>query len=183
MPQHAVRGAGSRARPRLEPPLCRRLAQRRAVNRHIYYAFTRRAWPPRALHSRPGAVLTGRTVQLPMFILCAGRGDSFFVAWASPTDASLRGQRRWAMPTLRWLTQCRAEYSDHARDARPRIVSGPRARMPWPIAPTDEFAGAGILWPIAATDEFMGVCGCLNSLGVCGCLNSSSGRSGLQAFD
>jgi hypothetical protein len=26
-------------------------------------------------------------------------------------------------------------------DARSWIVSGPRARMPWPIAPTDEFVG------------------------------------------
>jgi hypothetical protein len=41
--------------------------------------------------------------------LCAGRGDSF--CRASPTGASLRGQRRWAMPTLRWLSQRRATYS------------------------------------------------------------------------
>src|ERR1700677_4237973 len=98
MPRRAVRGAGSRAKRRLEPLLCRPLARRRAVNRHIHHAFTRRARPPRALHSRPGAVLTGRTVQLLMF-------------------------------------------SDHTHDARSRIVSGPRARMPWPIAPTDEFMG------------------------------------------
>jgi hypothetical protein len=98
MPQRAVRGAGSRARQRLEPPLCRPLLRRRAVNRHLHYAPTRRAWPPRALHSRPGAVLPGRTVQLLM-------------------------------------------SSDHTHDARSRIVSGPRARMPWPTASTDEFMG------------------------------------------
>jgi hypothetical protein len=48
MPRRAVRGAGSKARRRLEPPLCNPLARRRAVNRHIHHAFTRRAWPPRA---------------------------------------------------------------------------------------------------------------------------------------
>jgi hypothetical protein len=30
---------------------------------------------------------------------------------------------------------------DQNRDARSRILLGPRARMPWPIAPTDEFMG------------------------------------------
>jgi hypothetical protein len=93
MPQRAVRGAGSRARRRLEPPLCRRLARRRAVNKQIHASFTRKAWLPRALHSRPGAVSTGRTTQLLML-------------------------------------------GDQKRDARSRIVSGPRAWMPWPIAPT-----------------------------------------------
>ncbi len=39
MPQRAARGAGSRARRRLEPPLCRPLARRRAVRRHLHYAF------------------------------------------------------------------------------------------------------------------------------------------------
>jgi hypothetical protein len=68
------------------------------VEHYLMLLFTRRAWPPRALHSRPGAVLTGRTVQLLVF-------------------------------------------SDHTRDTRSRIVSGPRARMPWTIAPTDEFMG------------------------------------------
>jgi hypothetical protein len=29
--------------------------------------------------------------------------------------------------------------SDQKRDARSRVLSDPRARMPWPIAPTDEF--------------------------------------------
>jgi len=64
MPQRAARGAGSRARRPLEPPLCRPLARRRALNRHLHYAFTRRAWPSRALNALPGAVSTGRTVQL-----------------------------------------------------------------------------------------------------------------------
>ena len=58
MPQRAARGAGSRARRRLEPPLCRPLARRRAVNRHLHYAFTQGAWPPRALNSLLGAVST-----------------------------------------------------------------------------------------------------------------------------
>ena len=64
MPRPAVRGAGSRARRRLEPPSCRPLARHRAVNKHLHYAFTRRAWPARALNALPGAVSTGRTVQL-----------------------------------------------------------------------------------------------------------------------
>ncbi len=58
------RGAGSRTRRRLEPRLCRPLAQRRAVNTHLQYALTRRAWPARALNSLPGAVSTGRPVRL-----------------------------------------------------------------------------------------------------------------------
>ena len=45
------------------PPLCGPLARRRAVNRHLHYAFTRRAWPARALNSLPGAVSTVRTVR------------------------------------------------------------------------------------------------------------------------
>ena len=40
MPRRDARGAGSRARMRLESPLCRSLARRTAVNRHLYYAFT-----------------------------------------------------------------------------------------------------------------------------------------------
>ncbi len=60
----AARGAGSRARRRLEPRLCRPLARRRAVNRHLRYAFTQRAWPARALNSLPGAVSTRRPVRL-----------------------------------------------------------------------------------------------------------------------
>jgi hypothetical protein len=47
--------------------LCMPLARRRAVDRLTHHAFTRKAWPPRALHPRPGAGLTGRTVQLLMF--------------------------------------------------------------------------------------------------------------------
>ena len=39
-----------------------------------------------------------------------------FVGWASPTDASLHDQRRWALPTLRWLTQRRAEYNANPED-------------------------------------------------------------------
>ena len=62
MPRRAARAAGSRARRRLEPPLCRPLARRPAINRHLHEAFTPRAWPPRALDSLPGAVSTGRTV-------------------------------------------------------------------------------------------------------------------------
>jgi hypothetical protein len=64
MPRRAASGAGSRARWRLEPPLCRPLARRRAVNSHLHQAFTRGAWPARALNSLPGAVSTRRTVQL-----------------------------------------------------------------------------------------------------------------------
>jgi hypothetical protein len=64
MPRRGARGAGSRTRQRLEPPLCRPLARRRAVNRHLRYAFTQGACPARALNSLPGAVSTRRTVQL-----------------------------------------------------------------------------------------------------------------------
>jgi hypothetical protein len=35
--------------------LCRPLPRRRAVNRQLRYAFARKAWPPRALDSLPGA--------------------------------------------------------------------------------------------------------------------------------
>jgi hypothetical protein len=49
-----------------------------------------------------------------------------FVEWASPTDASLRGQRRWEMPTLRWLTQRRAEYKPLPRLHR-KVLGGLRA--------------------------------------------------------
>jgi len=64
MPQRAARGAGSKARRRLEPPLYRPPARRRAVNRHLRQASTRRPWPPCALHSLPGPVSPGRTTQL-----------------------------------------------------------------------------------------------------------------------
>ena len=64
MPRRAARGVGSRARRRHEPPSCRPHARRRAVNRHLDYAFTRGAWPARALKSLPGDVSTGRTLQL-----------------------------------------------------------------------------------------------------------------------
>jgi hypothetical protein len=60
MPRHAARGAGSRARRPLEPPLCRPLARHRALNRHLHDAFTRRARPACALTSLPGAVPTGQ---------------------------------------------------------------------------------------------------------------------------
>ena len=46
MPQRAARGADSRARRRLEPPLCRPQARRRAVNRHLHYAFLKRRGHP-----------------------------------------------------------------------------------------------------------------------------------------
>jgi hypothetical protein len=64
-----------------------------------------------------------------------------FVGWASPTDASLRGQRRWAMPTLRWLTQRRAEYnfgrsstSSLLCERCPSISSSPRVARRRPEA-------------------------------------------------
>jgi hypothetical protein len=44
-------------------PVLRSVSSRK----HIHHAFTRRAWPPRAIHSHSGAVLTGRTVQLLLF--------------------------------------------------------------------------------------------------------------------
>ena len=53
-----------------------------------------------------------------------GAGRFIFVGWASPTDASLRGQGRRAMPTLRWLTQRRAEYKTPAVRAGTGISVG-----------------------------------------------------------
>ncbi len=60
MPRHAARGAGFRARRPREPPLCRPLAQHRALNRHFDDALTPRARPACALTSLPGAVPTGQ---------------------------------------------------------------------------------------------------------------------------
>ena len=60
----AAAAAGSKARRRLEPPLYRPPARRRAVNRHLRQASTRRPWPPCALHSLPGPVSPGQTTQL-----------------------------------------------------------------------------------------------------------------------
>ena len=51
-----------------------------------------------------------------------GAGRFIFVGWASPTDASLRGQGRRAIHTLRWLTQRRAEYNDET--TRRRFLAG-----------------------------------------------------------
>jgi hypothetical protein len=53
--------------------------------------------------------LCWRELRLPIRILALCRVVDF-VGWASPTDASPRGRRRWAMPTLRWLTQRHAKY-------------------------------------------------------------------------
>ncbi len=54
MRRRAARGAGSRARRRLEPPLCRPLARRRPVKQTSPIRVPQGAWPPRALNSRPG---------------------------------------------------------------------------------------------------------------------------------
>jgi hypothetical protein len=53
-----ARGAGSRARQRLEPPSCRRRARCRVAHSHHHDALTRRACSPYALRSRPRAVST-----------------------------------------------------------------------------------------------------------------------------
>jgi hypothetical protein len=58
--RYAARGAGSRARRPLEPPLCRPLARHRVLNRHLHDAFTRSSRPACALTSLPGAVPTGQ---------------------------------------------------------------------------------------------------------------------------
>ena len=59
----AVLTAGSRARRRLEPPLCKAPARRRAVNRDIVGLPLEERWRL-ALNSLPNAVSTGRTVPL-----------------------------------------------------------------------------------------------------------------------
>jgi hypothetical protein len=83
MPQRDARGAGSRARRRLEPPLCRPPARRRAVNRHLHYAFTHGPWPPRALNSLPDAISTGRTFQL---LTSSDHADTTVVSIRSASD-------------------------------------------------------------------------------------------------
>ena len=63
MRPRAARGAGSRARRRLEPLLCRRLAQRRVINTHLHHlSLGERGHLTR--NTLRGAVSTGRTVQL-----------------------------------------------------------------------------------------------------------------------
>ena len=96
MPRRAARGAGSRARRRLEPPLCRPLARRRAVNRHLHYAFTRRAWPPRALNSLPGAVST-RTNRSTSHVKRSRTHDSRLDTARSQTASRLRERMRWSI--------------------------------------------------------------------------------------
>ena len=136
-----ARGAGSRARRRLEPPLCRPLARRRAVNRHLHYAFTQGAWPPRAqLAARRR--LDRRTVQLltssdhahdgrldsvglrPPRVSesgCAGRlprTDELVGVWI------LRRSRRvffGMQPAIRWVDQCSNPLSPEM--ASPRGLS------------------------------------------------------------
>jgi hypothetical protein len=64
MPRRAALGAGSKARRRLEPPLGRPPARRRAVKQTFPLGFHSRVWPPRALNTLPDAVSAGRTVLL-----------------------------------------------------------------------------------------------------------------------
>jgi hypothetical protein len=72
-----------------------------------------------ALRSGTRFSATNRDLASPRWLVCSARGEVIhFVGRASPTDASLRGQRRWAMPTLRWLTQRRAEYDSATADGR-----------------------------------------------------------------
>ena len=132
MPRRAARGAGSRARRRLEPPLCRPLARRRAVNRHLHYAFTRRAWPPRALNSLPDAVSTGRTVQL---LTSSDHAHTTVVSIRSVSD-------RLEAPRADALVDC--------SDRRVRGSVGSRT----PIASAAEFAS---LWvsELPITSQFL----------------------------
>ncbi len=61
----AARGAGSRARRRLEPPLCRPLARRRPVKQTSPLRVPQGAWPPRDSTRCPDRLdLDRRTVQL-----------------------------------------------------------------------------------------------------------------------
>ncbi len=61
----AARGAGSRARRRLEPRLCRPLTLRRAVSRHLEYAFLNgRGHPVRSIRCPDRLESDRRTVQL-----------------------------------------------------------------------------------------------------------------------
>jgi hypothetical protein len=65
MRRRAARGAGSRTRPRLEPPLCRPVARRRAVNGHLHYAFLKwRRHPARSTRCPDRLDIDRRTVQL-----------------------------------------------------------------------------------------------------------------------
>jgi hypothetical protein len=121
MPQQAARSASFRARRRLEPPLRRPLARRRAVNRRLHYAFTRRAWPARALDLLTGAVSTRWAVQL---LTSSDHAHTTVVSTRSASD-------RLEAPSADALVDC----SD-------RRVCG--CLDSWSIAPTDEFVGVWI---------------------------------------
>jgi hypothetical protein len=93
MPQQAAHIASFRARRRLKPPLRRPLARRRAVNRYLHYAFTRRAWPARALNLLIGAVSTRWAVQL---LTSSDHAHTTVVSTRSPSDR-LEGPRADAL--------------------------------------------------------------------------------------
>ena len=104
MPRRAARGAGSRARRRLEPRLCRPLARRRAVNRHLHYALTRRAWPARASTRCPAPSRQGEPFDFSRQVITHTRRSSRF--GRPQTAARLResdAPGRLLRPTSLWV--------------------------------------------------------------------------------
>ena len=108
MPRHAARGAGSRARRPLEPPLCRPLARHRALKRHLHDAFTRRARPAGALDlvARRRADRTGRTV---LRLTSSDHARTMVILKSSVSDR-LGGSEsgcagRFVRPTSSWVSE------------------------------------------------------------------------------
>ena len=105
MPQHAARGAGSRARRRLEPPLCRPPARRRAVNRHLHCAFTQGARPPRASTRCPAPSRPGEPFNFSRQAITNKnhrRRDS--VGLRPPRDSEIGCGDRLLRPAISWVS-------------------------------------------------------------------------------
>ena len=109
----AALGAGSKARRRLEPPLCRPLARRRAANRHLHYNLTQRAWSPRALEPLPDAVSTstGRTVQLSgQVITHKNHGGLDSVGLRPPRDSEYGCAGQLLLSQSSWMSEFLSEF-------------------------------------------------------------------------
>ncbi len=110
------------------------LARRRAVNRHLHYAFTRGAWPASRSVRYPVPFRQGGPFNFSRQVITHTRRSSRF--GRQETASRLRERMRWSIaPTDEFVGVC----------------------IPWSIAPTDEFGGVWI------PDKFVGVCGCLDS--------------------
>ncbi len=117
MQRRTARGAGSRARRRLEPLLCNPLCRHPASNKHLHHALAWRLWPTRARKSLRAAVSTGRTVQIRTSSDRAGThiGDFDRLRFTAPPRSENRraGQspldksaNLWVSESLRCLNLC-----------------------------------------------------------------------------